>query len=258
MITITNEFSSAGRNFGNKLFTYGVSRLIAEEYEYKLVVPKNSHIQRNGIHIEFPYKGIDGIEIQEPTYYVSDGSMVEHGFEYILKECKDKNIFMDGYFLRYENIKLRKNIIKSYYKDLIGKKDDLNDVIILLRDSNNDSTYKLPNEYYLNILDNLKFNNLYISFDHLHKHQNLIHQLSKYNPILLDMDIISLMKFITTKKTIIGCQGTFSFWGCFLSNAKTIYWPLTKKGANSIDRHVNLTVDDEDRYNFIEVDNTNF
>ena len=92
MITITNEFSSAGRNFGNKLFTYGVSRLIAEEYGYKLVIPKNSHIQRNGIHIEFPYKGIDGIEIQEPTYYVSDGSMVERGFEYILKECKDKKI----------------------------------------------------------------------------------------------------------------------------------------------------------------------
>ena len=255
MVTITDSFASAGRNFGNKLFTYGVSKLIADEYGYKLIIPENSTIQRNNIFQPFPYQGNDGLIIENPTYYVSDGSMVDLGFEEILKNCENKNIHMDGYFLKYENIRTRKNIIKNYYKDLIGEKDESNDVIILLRDSNNDATFKLPDEYYLEILSKTKFEKLYISYDHLHKHQTLINKLSIYQPVLLDLNIIDLMKYITTKKTIIGCQGTFSFWSCFLSNAETIYWPLTNKGANSIDRHVNLTVDDEDRYHFIKVNN---
>ena len=251
MITITNEFASSARNLGNKLFTYGVSKIIADHHGYALNVPNPSHIQRSGNIISFPFYSNEGVRINEPNYYVSDRSMSDFGINKVIEESIGKNTFMDGYFLRYEYIKNYKDKLVYLYESLIQPQDNQNDVIILLRDSNADSTFKLPNDYYLNILNELKFNNLYISYDHYNKHKSLILELGQYKPILLDLPILDLFKTITSKKTIIGCQGTFSFWSCWLSNADKIYWPITKIGANSIDWSVNLTVDDEDRYEMV-------
>jgi len=256
MVTITNEFASSGRNFGNKLFTYGVSKIIADTHGYELKIPNPSYIQRNGIIDLFPFYSNDGIKINEPSYYVSDRSMSELGIQTIIEQSKDKNTIMDGYFIRYDYIKNYKDKLSNLYKTLIESPDNKNDVILLLRDSNADSTFKLPDDYYTNILENMTFDNLFISFDHYHKHQSLITKLEKYNPILLDLPILDLFKLITSKKTIIGCQGTFSFWACWLSESEKIYWPLTTKGPNLGDWSVNLKVDDEDRYIFINVDNT--
>lgn len=251
MVIITNNFASSGRNFGNKLFTYAVGRIIAEKLNYKLQLPENCKIQREGIMMDFPYNSIDGKLIEEPEFYVSDHSMSQTGIDFVVENGVGKKIHLDGYFLRYDYIKNYKKNIFNFYNDLILTKDEKNDVIILLRDSNCDSTFKLPDEYYLDILQKIEFENLYISYDHKHKHQTLFKSLEVYNPILLDMDIIDLFKFITTKKTIIGCQGTFSFWACWLSNAEKIYWPITKIGPNSIDWSVNLTVDNDDRYELV-------
>jgi hypothetical protein len=256
MVTVTNEFASHYRNLGNKLFTYGVSKIIADAHGYKLEIPNPSYIQRNGIIDLFPFHSNDGIRINEPFYYVSDRSMSELGIETIIEQSKCKNTLMDGYFIRYENIKNYKDKLSNLYETLIESPDNKNDVIILLRDSNADSTFKIPDDYYINILEKRTFDNLFISFDHYHKHQSLISKLEKYNPILLDLPILELFKLITSKKIIIGCQGTFSFWACWLSSAEKIYWPLTTKGPNLGDWSVNLTVDNEERYVFINVDNT--
>lgn len=255
MVTITDDFANHNRNLGNKLFTYAVSKIIADEYGYKLIIPNNSLIQRNNVLTEFPFKSNDGIVINNPDYYISDHSMYDKGFDDVIIECKDKNVFLDGYFLKYDYIKKYKNKIKNLFQELTIECDGKNDVIILLRDSNADSTFKLPNNYYINILNDLKFDNLYISYDHYNKHESLILELNQYKPILLDLPILDLFKFITSKKTIIGCQGTFSFWACWLSNSEKIYWPLTSIGPNNPEWCVNLTVDDDDRYTFIKLIN---
>ena len=255
MIKITEEFASSGRNFGNKLFTYAVGRIIAEKLNYKLVLPDNCKIQRTGVMMDFPYYSIDGDIIENPEYYVSDRLMSENGIDFVIENGKNKKIILDGYFPRYEYIKNYKNNIKTYYKDLILENDGKNDVIILLRDSNCDSTFKLPDEYYLNILKDIEFENLYISYDHKHKHQTLFTSLEKYDPILLDMNIIDLFRFITQKNTIIAAQGTFSFWSCFLSNASKIYWPISSVGPYLPSWGMNLTIDDEDRYEIINIHN---
>lgn len=36
MVTITPKFAFGGRNIGNKLFTYAVSKIIADEHGYYL------------------------------------------------------------------------------------------------------------------------------------------------------------------------------------------------------------------------------
>jgi hypothetical protein len=249
MITITNEFASLGRNLGNKLFTYAVGRIIAEKLNYKLLLPDNCKIQRNGIVEDFPYYSVNGNAINESDFYVCDRLMSEKGIDFVIENGDGKKIFLDGYFLKYDYIKQYKRNVKEYYKNLILKNDQKKDVVILLRDSNCDGTFKLPDHYYIDILDKLDFNDLYVSYDHFEKHKTLFDYLNKkYNPIFLDMNILDLFKFITQKNTIIASQGTFSFWSCLLSNASKIYWPISDIGPNLPSWCINLTVDDEDRY----------
>ena len=131
----------------------------------------------------------------------------------------------------------------------------------MLRSSNHDGSFVLPDSYYLNIISQETFDNLYISFDHINKHQSLINKLEKYNPKLIDGHILEVFSEITSFNTIIAAQGTFSFWACFLSKANKIYWPITNDGPNSgknsdnpvFNSYVNLTVDDESRYELINV-----
>jgi hypothetical protein len=195
MISITKDFASIGRNLGNKLFTYGLARSLSDIYSYALNVPENSYIQRNGIILDFPFKSHDGIKIQDPIFYLSDIYIYEKGLDNVIKNIKDHSTIVDGYFPKYEYIKPFKGQILKIYSSLYAEQDNLNDCIILLRDSNHDPRFKLPNSYYINILNNISFNKLYISYDHLKKHKSLIESLLKFNLILLD-----LLKFITTKK----------------------------------------------------------
>lgn len=256
MITITDSFASAGRNLGNKLFTYALGRILSENLNLNLKIPDNSVIKRGSVVEEFPFYGIyNKISITDPVVYVSDSSLYELGLPNLIASSQNSGIFLDGYFLKYNYIKDYKNTIKSIYSKLIETASVDNDVVIMLRNSNIDHTFALPDSYYLDILSKLNFDNLYISFDHYDKHKKLIEELkTKHNVILLDLNIIELIKKITSFRTIIACQGTFSFWASFLSHAKTIYWPLTTIGPNkNSDPNVNLTVDDEDRYVFISI-----
>lgn len=254
MIRITESFGSSNRNFGNKLFTYAVARIFSKELNQNLSIPKKSHIRRGGHVMNFPYGDVNGLNDYEGEVYVSDHSMIDKGLDLTLKESFGKGVYLDGYFLKYGYIRNHKSMIRDIYSDLILENDNKNDVVIMMRDSNADDTFKLPDEYYMNILDGLEFNNLYVCYDHFHKHKSLFDKIDKYSPIYIDENIIDVFKFITSKNTIIACQGTFSFWAGFLSNATKIYWPITTVGPNKkSDPHVELTVDDEDRYEFVYI-----
>jgi hypothetical protein len=133
----------------------------------------------------------------------------------------------------------------------------------MLRSSNHDGSFVLPDSYYLDIIKNETFESLYIAFDHYHKHSGLINKLESYNPKLIEGNILEVFTEITSFNKIIAAQGTFSFWACFLSEAEKIYWPITNDGPNSgknsdnsvFNTYVNLVVDDEERYEFINVEN---
>lgn len=256
MVEITQDFATAGRNLGNKLFTYAVGSIIAKELGYTLKIPSSSYIQRGGQNKLFPFQGTKRKEIHQPVLSVCDGGMQQKTINGVLEEGKEKKIELPGYYLKYENIKQHKTYIKELYSTLVDDFTEEGSTIILLRDSKVDPTFKLPNSYYIQQLEKLNIRKLYISFDHYDRHKDLINQLSKYNPILLDLDILELFRKITSMETIIASQGTYSFWTSLLSNAKTIIWPITELGPNkATDSNVDLVVNDEDRYKFIYVDN---
>ena len=57
--------------------------------------------------------------------------MSELGIETIIEQSKNKNTFMDGYFIRYDYIKNYKDKLFKLYETLIETPDNKNDVIIL-------------------------------------------------------------------------------------------------------------------------------
>jgi hypothetical protein len=148
-------------------------------------------------------------------------------------------------------------MIKEYFKSLTLPNRNNNDMVIMLRNSNMADNFMLPDRYYTDIIEQETFDNLYISLDHRDKHVSLLEKLEKYNPIFIEGDILNLFSQITSFNKIIASQGTFSFWACFLSEAKIIYWPNTNDGPNSNNptwgQLVNLKVDDEERYKHINI-----
>lgn len=262
------HFSSPRKNLGNKLFIYSACRIISELLGYELISPENALVRRedtkNGQYKEilFPFKGVKGNIVDNPIKVIQDGDIIHLGsIENLIQSYPNHGFINQSYFSKYDYIKPYKNKVKEYFKSIVKDKRGNNDLVIMLRSSNHDGSFVLPDSYYLNIISQETFDNLYISFDHINKHQSLINKLEKYNPKLIDGDILDVFSEITSFNTIIAAQGTFSFWACFLSNANKIYWPITNDGPNSgknsdnpvFNSYVNLTVDDESRYELINV-----
>ncbi len=263
------HFSSPKKNFGNKLFIYAGCRIIADLLDYNFITPDDALIRREdrltGLYEDqvFPFKGIDGRkEITSPIKVISDNDIVHFGsIQRLIDEYPNHGFLNQCYFSRYDYIKPYKEMVRSYYSSLILPKRNNNDIVIMLRNSRIDGSFVLPDDYYTNILEKESFDNLYISLDHMDKHTSLLEKLQKYNPTIIDGTILDVFSQITSFNKIIAAQGTFSFWACFLSNADKIYWPITNDGPNSgknsdnpvFNTYVNLIVDDETRYEFINV-----
>lgn len=98
----------------------------------------------------------------------------------------------------------------------------------------------LDYDYFKIILENNKFNNVYIitnpgSIGHNHQYEYL-KPFFPYNPIFVriyDRPIMS-MAFGAQFNHIAISQSTYSWWLAFLSNAKTIYYPIPKVGPFSL------------------------
>lgn len=263
-------FSSSRKNLGNKLFIYSACRVISELLGYELISPENALIRRESSEtgeykdILFPFGSVKGNIIENPIKVIQDGDMIALGsLENLIRSFPNHGFLNQSYFSKYDYIKPYKNKVKEYFKSITKYKRDTNDLIIMLRNSNHDGSFVLPDSYYLDIISQETFDNLYISFDHINKHQSLISKLEIYNPKLIDGNILDVFSEITSFNKIIAAQGTFSFWACFLSNAEKIYWPVTNDGPNSgrnsnnpiYNTYVNLIVDDEERYSLINVEN---
>jgi hypothetical protein len=258
------SFSTFRKNLGNKLFMYAIARIASDILDCNLILPENPLVRRDLFHLGYQNekfwmegisnrKNIDGSKVT-----LDDRDMAHYkNIEKFIESNPNRPIEILGYFTKYEYIKPYKEKIKLYYQSYIRPKRNNNDIVIMLRDSTQDARFVLPDEYYIDLLENENFDRLYVSFDHCHKHNTLFEKLKKYNPIYLESGIQTLFSEITSFNKIIACQGTFSFWACFLSNAETIYWPMTDDGPNSNNEKfiggVNLVVDDEDRYKFINL-----
>jgi hypothetical protein len=261
------EFTSPKKNLGNKLFIYSCCRIISNLMKYNLICPENALIRReknySGTYDNevFPFGSIMGRdEIDLPIKTITDNDIKILGsIENLLNHYPNHSFISYSYYSKYEYIKPYMGMVREMYSSLIKEKRNDNSIVLMLRNSRDDGRFVLPDDYYINILEKENFDNVYVSLDHIHMHGTILKKLEKYNPTLIDGSILDVFKEITSFNTIVGAQGTFSFWACLLSNANKIYWPLTNEGPNSnnsqFGEHVNLIVDDDPRYEFIKINN---
>ena len=156
------HFSSFRKNLGNKLFIYGVSRVASDILDYDLIVPSNPLIRReltsvgNYVNEEFPFKSITGRKrVETPIKTMDDIDLYNfNGLEGFLNHYQNHHIEVLGYFTKYDYIKPYKEKIRSYYSSLVKPKRNNNDMVIMLRNSRDDGRFVLPDDYYLNILEN--------------------------------------------------------------------------------------------------------
>lgn len=230
--------------------------------DYDLDVPDKPMIQRMGNEMVFPFGKIKGRRrIETPVQWINDTDVKTFGSLSKIAEISDgKMLYTNASFTAYPLIKPYENLVREIYKDLILPKRKDNSIILMLRDSNHDKGFRLPTEYYLNILENETFDNVFISCDHTDNHEHLMTSLKKYNPKYLhNLNVLDLFKEITSFNKIVASQGTFSFWASWLSNADKIYWPETNLGPNSYHKKpenyfdVNLYVENDNRYEFIDI-----
>jgi hypothetical protein len=264
MIEVNGPWGQVG--IGNHFFIYSYLRQISEKLNLKLNTNKIYFSERNGTQPtkEYKFKDINGSDfIEKKPFYIDDGfscglQTVDKAVEFF-KEHNHSHIISSGYYQKYSYWKQDKDVVKSYFKDFIHKKRfGVNSVAIHLRKSYQDPAISLPNDYYINSLDELNCKNVYLFADNFSRHLELINILNenkKYKIKLMDLNVQNSIKKITSFDNIICSQGSFSFWSSFLSSASNIFWPIPKIGPNKLENNWSLdyTVDDEDRYKFIKL-----
>jgi hypothetical protein len=240
---------------------------MSELLNYNLIVPENSYIgkinKENGNEFEkvlFPYTSItDRLSFTDNVVELNDESLNGSDIETFVKNINGNKIYSKCHCSNYNYIKPHKSLVREILKDLIVPKSHENDILLFLRKSRRAHTYRLPDSYYLNILENESFDKMYLSVDDIDRHYNLYQNLKKYDPIILEGDILENFKKATSFNKMICSQGQFAFWAAWLSDADKIYWPITNAGPNAgpeVHRHhLNLKVDDEERYTFINIEN---
>ncbi len=258
MITYDGPWNKIG--LGNNFFMYSYTRLIAEELGYKMEVPPITFRERNG-HIpqQYFFKNTEGIDNRGKNIIGIDEGFstrmetVDNAIEYL--RDKDSHIISCGWFQKYSYWVKYKERVKDYFKEWVSNDRKSNDeVAIHLRYSYEDPRIKLNPEYYVDAVEKIGAEKVYLFADDFTRHPNVIEALQKYNPIIKSLNVPDTINEISKFNKIICSQGSFSFWVSFLSSAEKIIWPITKVGPNRTDDiTIDYVVSDEPRYEFVHV-----
>jgi hypothetical protein len=237
--------------FGNNLFQYFLAKIISME--------KNLNL--------FPYGGkysnvldIDGLfgdVITHPIVTIDDSFQ---SLEEILK-FENARYYLDGYFQRSKFYIPYREHIKTWitFKNPIDFKPSEDSIILHIRRSDfgwNINSGFIPLTYYTNILDNIKFDKVYIVGGCSHNNEQndidgeVIKTFEKYKPIYPNRSAIEDFQMISKFKRVIESNSTFCWWATFISdNAEVIYSPKTKTGGyRDTDK---LDVPNDNRYTYI-------
>jgi|TARA_B100000073_G_scaffold64767_1_gene47886 hypothetical protein len=246
---------SYGGYLANQMMQYAVARILSNKTKYFL----------DGVP---PIEG-KFIDLNPPENndirYSNNEMMIGNDVWSIDYDSISKHkglIHFYGYFQRYSNIKYHKEYVKNLYsfeKDKNLYDDNLIAVHIRLGEYCRHNN-QLPKEYYVDCIRKSKKKAIIYTDQPTHPYVQEIES-------LVDCDISSSDKTWVEKKSptqwddfvkmashkhIIISQSTYSWWAAWLSDATTIYYPLSYKNYWSHNGNdIDFTVDDEDRYIYV-------
>lgn len=242
------ELKYTGR-FGNQMFQYAVARILSKEKKQYLYIPPNPDYPTAS---EFQNFGLNSDEEQYELKNESNPMMVG-GFKIDYESLinYEGKVVLYGYFQDYRNILPYKDYVKSLYSFEKKKEfyqDDLLGIHIRLGDYY-DQGSSLDIDYYIDVIRKSKKLPVIYTDD---IQSPYIIELKKYFdcPVVSNScweDFVELASY----KHICISQSSYSWWAAWLSNAETIYYPLSSKNYwqhRGDGDDINLIVIDENRY----------
>jgi hypothetical protein len=258
MITFDGPWSKVG--LGNNFFMYVYMRIIAEEIGYKMDVPSVTFWERNG-HVpqKYFFKNIEGVDnTGKETISIDDSfstklETIDNAIKFF--KGKDVHIVSCGWYQKYPYWVEYKERVKEYFKEWVSSENrPQNEVAIHLRYSYQNPITKLDPQYYIDSIEKMGVDKVYLFADDFNRHKDVLDALVKYDPIIMSMNVPDTIMEISKFNKIISSQGSFSFWVSFLSRAERIIWPITKVGPNRTDDiNIDYIVSDEPRYEFVHI-----
>jgi hypothetical protein len=211
MVTLTYD----GR-LGNNLIQYVTSLFFAKKHNFYFKIPPN-YASNNWDWLikDYQINGIIGkgtIEVNDDNFLTllnMDNIEPKHYHFYGFFQLKE-------FFTKYEfEIKSLLNINhKSVNKDLVFVHYRIGDI--------ENHRGMLPLEYYIDALENTKFNGGYISSDSL-DHKNCTYLMKTYNlKAVHNLSPINTIYLGKNFNNLVLSEGTFSWWIGFLSEAENI------------------------------------
>lgn len=250
----------------NQLWAFCVAKIISQKLDFDLVTnipiygfPNTYNYSNNKIDNNYPQ------ELHICNHDIDIKSIVENR--------SMRNIFLSGYFQRYEYIKDYLDVIKNDWLKITDEyqfKQNPDDIVIHIR-----CTYPQRHEpfaYYEKALSMTNFNQIYICSDDVNhpflklfeKYTPMIVKSQRLNDILDEAGsktiqekwieaaragIKDFMLIRSFNKIIIGSSGsTYGWWAALLSAATEIYAP---KNFND---HFSRANFDQSRYHYIDID----
>ncbi len=210
-------FSNGGR-LGNQLFQYVSARLLAE---------------LNGLRLNADYNGSDTLTPTIPDH----GDLCENNSVAIEESKEIDNIFnreyekrhyhLIGYWQNADYYLPHRDKILRYFEEKATLITNKKDIVMHVRLGDYKHFGKNGNvlhpDYYLNILKEEVFDNLYIVIDEID--EKYLSNFDCYNPIVISASEKHDFWFLTEFNKIIISNSTFAWWSAFLSNASKIYTP---------------------------------
>ena len=221
--------------FGNQLFQYTLGRLIAKNNNLKLTCFEN---MGRGCSL----------------------SLLDYGFVNLGKDLKlfDKNKYQIEHQIDYdgdmiydylENPEVYQNHIdeiKSWFKEV--QKTNFNDLVIHIRRGDNGDNINTPISWYLNVMDDIKYENVYVVTDEPNHEDISLLMRETGAKLFSETDIVERnfdknhineimtdFNFIRSFDKILFSNSTFGWWASLLSDASEIYfnsdWQLRHKNG---------------------------
>jgi len=213
-------YDTMGR-FGNNLFQYFAAKIIGKIYGIEKVGNSSGNV-----------KILDDDQWEELCLYYIENNTAKpqdcttfhlHGF------FQRSNIF--NHFRDFLKESLTNDPDLAYLTCDLKEFPDKNDIVMHFRLDDfiheHHNTEIIHPSYYINILDNLEYNKLYIVSDNIrHEYEHrYIKYFEKYNPIYIRGSHIEDFNFIRNSNRIISSSSTFCWLAAFLSNAEEIHVP---------------------------------
>lgn len=259
---------------GDNLFQYVAARIVAEQLGFALRVSHSKMKPESNVpqllellsHAQDAPLALAGAEYQTPVDFTAceaeggsrPGDAPGHvSIATVTRNREPRRIEMRGYYQRYADLKPHKHSIRQWLtmpESTGGYHIDPQDIVLHVRWGDLVVfNLAMSMRYYTDLLQRLDYRTLYVCGVGINAEVRAA--LAPFRPVYIAGSPAQDFRFMLGFNRIIQSNSGFAWWAGFLSQAQEIYGPLMCENDRTdkmSEKPVNLMVDDEPRYHYVE------